>query len=202
MSQINESNTVTKKEALAQASTSSKVRLSTKEIAISGLLLALAFILSNIKLMPLAAGGSIAMISMIFVSLIGYWFGAKVGLIAALAYGFLQLALGGYVIHPVQMLFDYPIAFMCLGFSGLFRNKKHGLAIGFLVGNILKYLCHVFTGVVFFSEAGASLSASLSYSLVYNAYVVPEVIITLILIPILLPVIYRLKITTLDNSQA
>ena len=99
-------------------------KLSTKEISISGLLLALAFVFSNIKIFQMPYGGSVTIISLILVSLIGYLFGTKVGFISALAYGFLQLVLGGYVIHPIQMLFDYPIAFMCLGFSGLFRNKK------------------------------------------------------------------------------
>lgn len=168
--------------------------LTTKELTISGLLIALAFILSNIKLFQLPSGGGISMISMIFISLIGYLFGAKVGLISALTYGILQLILGGYIIHPIQMLFDYPLAFMCLGLSGLLRNKKNGLLIGYLLGCILKFMCHVFTGVVFFSETGASLLSSLLYSLVYNSYVVPEIILTIILIPFFLPIINKLKL--------
>ena len=53
-----------------KSNTNTTVKLQTREITISGLLLALAFILSNIKLFQLASGGSVAMISMIFVSLI------------------------------------------------------------------------------------------------------------------------------------
>ncbi len=169
-------------------------RLGTKEIALSGLLLAIAFICSNIKITQMPMGGSITMISLIFISLIGYLFGAKVGLISALGYGFLQLAFGGYVMHPIQMIFDYPLAFMCLGFSGLFRNKKNGLRNGYILGCLCKYLCHVFTGVVFFSETGASFFSSLTYSLAYNAYVLPEVILTLVLLPVLLPYINKQKV--------
>lgn len=170
--------------------------LSSKELSVSGVLLAIAFVFSNIKLAQMPMGGSVTMLSMIFISLIGYLFGSKIGLISALAYGFLQLSLGGYVMHPVQMIFDYPLAFMCLGFSGLFRNKKQGLRNGYILGCLCKYLCHVFTGVVFFSETGASFISSLLYSLAYNAYILPEVIITVILLPVLLPYINKHKITT------
>ena len=169
--------------------------IGTKEIALSGLLLSVAFICSNIKLAQMPMGGSVTMLSMVFISLIGYLFGVKIGLISALAYGFLQLSFGGYVMHPLQMLFDYPIAFMCLGFSGIFRNKTHGLRNGYMLGCLCKYLCHVFTGVVFFSETGAPLISSITYSLTYNAYILPEVVITVLLIPVLLPYINKHKIT-------
>ena len=176
-------------------------RLSTKEISISALLLALAFIFSNIKIFQMPYGGSITIISLILISVIGYLFGAKVGFIAALTYGFFQLIMGGYVIHPIQLIIDYPLAFMCLGASGLFRNLKHGLLIGYIIGSISKYLCHVFTGVVFFNETGASLKSSLIYSLAYNAYIFPEIILTIILIPFLLPYINKLKRTSIIDSH-
>lgn len=173
----------------------SNTKLSTKEITISGLLLSLALVFSNIKLVQMPSGGSITVISLILVTLVGYLFGAKVGFIASFAYGLLQLIMGGYVIHPIQLLFDYPIAFLCLGLSGIFRNKQNGLIWGYLLGCLAKYFCHVFTGVVFFSEVGATFKSSLIYSLTYNLYIVPEVVITLILIPLILPQINKLKIS-------
>ena len=72
---------------------SKKRNIGTKEIALSGLLLSVAFICSNIKLAQMPMGGSVTMLSMVFISLIGYLFGVKIGLISALAYGFLQLSI-------------------------------------------------------------------------------------------------------------
>jgi thiamine transporter len=176
------------------------ISLTTKELCFSAILLAIAFVFSNIKIASMPLGGSVTMFNLLPIALIGYLFGAKVGLVATLAYGFLQLIAGGYVVHPIQLLLDYPLAYMALGTTGFFRNKKHGLIIGFTVGCILKYLCHVLTGVIFFSESG-NLVSSLVYSLTYNAYIGPEVTVSLILIPILLPKFNKIKNMFITNNM-
>jgi thiamine transporter len=72
-------------------------------------------------------GGSITLFSMLFVVLIGDWYGPAVGIMAGIAYGLLQLIQDPYIISIPQMLCDYIFAFGALGIGGFFRNIKFGL---------------------------------------------------------------------------
>ena len=166
---------------------------STKQLCVSAILIAIAYVISSfIPALSLPQGGSLTFCSMLFISIIGYLYGAKVGLLSALAYGLLQLIIKPSIYHPIQLLLDYPLAFTCLGISGFFTNKKHGLAIGYSIGVIGRYLCHVISGIVFFGEYAQG--NVILYSLVYNlTYILPEMILSLILIPLLSPSIKRAK---------
>ena len=79
--------------------------------------IAAAFVTSDIKLFHLPFGGSITLFSMLFLVLIGYWYGLRAGLMTAIAYGFLQLVSDPYIISIPQMLVDYIFAFGALGLS-------------------------------------------------------------------------------------
>lgn len=108
--------------------------MKTKQITFSAIALALAVVISTvIKLPNLPNGGSITLFSMLVISLVGYWYGPATGLIVAFTYGVLQFILGPYVVHPLQVLLDYPLAFGALGLSGFFYKKKNGLVIGYIV---------------------------------------------------------------------
>ena len=88
----------------------------TKQIVFSAAAIALATVISTvIKLPSLPNGGSVTLFSMLIVCMVGYWYGPATGLIAATAYGILQFIVGPYVIHPAQVLLDYPLAFGALG---------------------------------------------------------------------------------------
>ena len=116
---------------------------------------------------------------MMFITLVGYWYGLSIGLTTAIAYGILQLILDPYILSIPQMLFDYIFAFGALGLSGLFTNKKHGLIIGYLVGVLGRYLFSTLSGCVFFAAyAPEGLNPTL-YSLLYNgAYMGTEAVLT------------------------
>ena len=96
--------------------------------------IALAMVTSYIKVWEMPMGGSVTLLSMLFICLIGYWFGAKYGIITGAAYGLLQFVVDPYVLSIPQVLFDYPFAFGALGLSGFFSNRKYGLQIGYAVG--------------------------------------------------------------------
>ena len=49
--------------------------------------LALAYVTSYIKIFKLPFGGSVTLFSMLFIVLIGYWYGIKVGILTGLVYG-------------------------------------------------------------------------------------------------------------------
>lgn len=175
----------------------------TKQLVFSSASIALAMVLSFVKPFSLPFGGSITFFSMFFISYIGSLYGLKAGLMSGFAYGILQFITGPYIYHPVQVLLDYPLAFGCLGLSGLFyinNSKKLGnkisiikrCTLGFTVGVIGRYLCHVASGYIFFSEYAGDTHPVL-YSFTYNAtYIVPELLLTILIL--LLPPVTKLLI--------
>ena len=58
--------------------------------------------------------------------LIAFAYGPEVGFLAGFAYGILNLLLNPYILHPVQVLFDYPLPFMALGLWGSSRSIPSG----------------------------------------------------------------------------
>ena len=161
----------------------------TRQIAISAMAIALATVISVlIKLPSLPNGGSVTLFSMLVVTLIGYWYGPKVGITAAVTYGIIQFITGPYMLTPVQVVIDYPLAFGALGLSGFFSNSKHGLIKGYLVGVLGRYAFAMVSGLVFYTtyvEAFSENMAAVWAAFLYNlSYIAPEAIMTLILLAI------------------
>ena len=146
--------------------------------------MALAMVTSMIKLVDMPMGGSVTLCSMLFICLIGYLFGARTGLTAAVAYGVLQLVVDPYIISIPQMLTDYLLAFGALGLSGFLSNKKHGLIGGYLLGVLGRYFFAFLSGMIFFGSYAADYNMSAPvYSLVYNgAYLGAEAVVTVIIL--------------------
>ena len=154
-----------------------------KVLAYSGVAIAIAMVLSQVKLFALPQGGTITPFSMLFVVIIGYFFGVRQGILAGLVYGLLQLAFGGWVMHPVQLLLDYPLAFGALGLSGLFANSDHGLIKGLVVGVMGRFFMHFLSGVVFFSAYAPEGWNSVLYSFYYNfSYTGVEAALTIVVL--------------------
>ena len=156
---------------------------STRMMANASLCIALAFILSFIKLYEMPQGGSVTLASMLPVFMFAYAYGVAPGLCVGFAYGLLQFIQGGWFVHPVQFLLDYPLAFAMLGFAGIAKNlpENWGLIPGILLGTLLRFLCAFLTGVFFWGD-GAGEQNVLIYSAVYNGtYLIPETFICLAL---------------------
>ena len=156
----------------------------TKILAFSGMALALGYAASFVKIASLPMGGSTTLLSMLFICLIGFWYGPKVGLMAAVAYGILQFVQTPRIYHPVQPFVDYVLAFGALGLSGFFKDRKNGLLIGYLVAVFARFFFHTLAGMLFFTDysevtiVGGAL-ASAAYNL---TYILPEAIITVVII--------------------
>lgn len=163
-----------------------KSLISTKQLAFCAAAMALAMVTSYLKLFHLPMGGSVTLFSMLFICLIGYWFGLKTGLMAACAYGILQLVVDPYIISIPQMLTDYLFGFGALGLSGIFCNKKHGLIKGYLLGILGRFFFTFLSGMIFFGSYGADYGLSAPvYSFVYNgSYIGAEAVLTLIVLAI------------------
>lgn len=163
----------------------SSARLTAKQLAFCAMAIALGTILSNLKIYEFPFGGSITLLSMLVICLPGYWFGLEAGLITGVAYGVLQLIIDPYVIHPAQLLIDYPLAFGAFGLSGLFADKKNGLLKGYAAGIIGRWIFATLSGWIFFAEYAWEGWGPLPYSLVYNGiYIFSEAAITYIILAI------------------
>lgn len=164
-----------------------KKKLNAKQIAFSAMAITIAVLLSNVKLFQLPMGGSVTLCSMLFITLIGSWFGLGAGLTGAIAYGFLQMIIDPYIISFPQLIVDYVLAFGVLGLSGLFHNKKNGILIGYLVGVAGRFCFSVLSGVIFFGMyAPEEFPSPFAYSAAYNgSYLAVEAGITtaILLIP-------------------
>lgn len=165
-----------------------------KKLTVSAIFIALSTVLSElIPSISLPFGGSITLLSMVPVCLIGIMFGVKWGIFANLAYGCIQLLFGlsnvtyaagiaGVWGALAVLLFDYVIAYGALGLSGAFKNtvknKFLSAVLGVVLACLLRYLCHFITGVTIWREI-ADLWGAVWYSVTYNGtYMIPELITT------------------------
>ncbi len=147
---------------------------------------ALAVVLGLIgKALPLQLpqGGSITL-ETVPIFFVAFWGGWRLGVFTGLIDGILQLFLGAFIVHPIQVLLDYPLPFALIGLSGLLPKYPR---IGILFGSLMCWGSHVISGVVFFSQYAPEGTPVWLYSALYNAsFVGPAALINIILIPLLL----------------
>jgi len=158
----------------------------TRVLTEAALAIALAFVLGLIKVFQMPFGGSISL-EMIPLILLALRQGPVVGVVTGAAYGLLNLAVGPVVVHPVQVLFDYPLAFGALGLAGFFRPTVRGAVIGATVAVLARFVCHFVSGVVFFASYAPEGWNPYVYSGAYNAaYLIPSLVIALVVVVVLL----------------
>ncbi len=163
----------------------SEKKTDVRALTISALMIALATVLGQIRLFEMPQGGSVTLLSILPIVVCGYLLGTRRGIMAGFCVGLLNLIFGPYVIHPVQLLMDYPIAFGALGLSGIVRNSRNGLTKGYIIGLIGRYICAVLSGVIFFGAYAPEGFNAWTWSLWYNlTYLAVEGLITIIIINI------------------
>ena len=156
----------------------------TKKLSFSAMAIALAMVASMLKLWNMPMGGSITLFSMLFVTLIGNWYGLGMGICTAVAYGLLQFAIDPFMVSIPQVVLDYFFAFGALGLSGLFKNQKNGLVIGYVVAVFGRFVFSTISGYIFFPTFMPEFFESpLIYSICYNgAYIGAEAVLTVIVV--------------------
>ncbi|WP_257985836.1 energy-coupled thiamine transporter ThiT [Bacillus sp. M6-12] len=125
-------------------------------------------------------GGSVS-IAMVPIFLIAFRWGIKGGVLTGLLLGMLQMISNPSIYHPVQGFIDYFLAFSVVGVAGVFagqvsnayaddaKTKGMSYAIaGIFAGSLLRFLCHFYTGIVFFGTYAPKGQPVALYSLVYN----------------------------------
>ncbi len=158
-----------------------------RALVYGALSVALAFLLSYLKLFSLPYGGSLTLCSMLPIAAYACAFGPIYGFTAALAYGLLQLVQDFYVIHWAQLILDYILAFSCLGLASLFPGK---LSLGMGVAGLCRMLCSTVSGAVFFASyaAEAGWGNAWAYSLVYNGVTIGADTVLCVLVAMLPPI--------------
>ena len=172
----------------------------TKKITVSALMIALATVLmwvSKLIPAPWMQGGSVTLASMVPVITVGILLGTKWGLFASVAYALLQMMFGFYP-PPTQTFFnfalvvllDYIFAFGVLGLSGLFYKmlgkKYFAIPISAFIVTLLRYICHIFSGILIWGVYAGEGQSVLIYSLLYNgSYMIPEIIISTVVTALL-----------------
>ncbi|MGL4337404.1 MAG: energy-coupled thiamine transporter ThiT [Turicibacter sp.] len=164
------------------------------------MMVALAFVLDYVAGIYSAPfwpfGGSIAL-TLVPLAILGYRHGVVAAVTGGFAMGLLQLLTGAYIMHPVQVLFDYPLPFAMLGLAGLFAkqvNNSNGrelvmyILVSTGIASIGRLIFHVLSGVIFFAEYAPETMSPLVYSTVYN---VPFVFFSWIVSSIVLVVLYK-----------
>ena len=177
--------------------TSRKTRqLWTRFLAEGAIMLALATILSLIKI-DLPLGGGITLVSMLPIILMSHRWGWKKGLLVAVLHSSIQLLLGldnvgyatGFFMAVGVIFLDYIIPYTALGLSGLaekfFGKTDKAVFVGILVTFLIRFACHYITGVWIWAEwakptyLGIATPTPWVYSALYNGwYMIFEIIIT------------------------
>ncbi|MDQ3862669.1 MAG: energy-coupled thiamine transporter ThiT [Actinomycetota bacterium] len=163
----------------------------TRVLTEAALAVALAFVLGFVVLFKMPFGGSVSleMIPLIILALRQGW---KVGILAGAAYGLLDLAIDPYVVHPVQVILDYPLAFGALGLAGLFTPTVRGAILGATVAVLARFVCHFLSGVIFFASYAPEGWNLYLYSAAYNAaYLAPSLVIATVVTVVLLKALER-----------
>ena len=165
---------------------SEKNKMSTKQLVFCAMAMALAFITSYIKLWEMPWGGSITLCSMLFIVLVGNWYGVGTGILVGLAYGVLQFIQEPYVLSFFQVCCDYILAFAALGVAGFFAKSKNGLLKGYIAAGLARGVFHVIGGYLYWMDYmpdNFPQSLKSIYPIAYNySYILPEMIITIVVI--------------------
>lgn len=181
----------------------------------SAIMVALATVLSFVKVYEAPYGGSVTLLSMAPIILLSLRRGVKTGLAAGFVSSLIQLLLGlnnvAWVPTPggivLCVLFDYLVPFTVLGLAGMFRKAKFTknettnmivtAALGTLIVCLLRYACHILSGVVVWYALDlewyaddpthiVNLYGPWLFSAIYNgSFMIPEIIETVIAVPIL-----------------
>lgn len=177
-------------------------KLMTRRMAESAIFVAIATVLSIIKIdVPL--GGGLTVLSMLPIILLSHRWGFKWGTLCAFAYSLIQLLLGldnvsyaakiGLGFVPVIIFLDYIIPYTALGLSSLAEKPlgktRKAVIVGIIATFTFRFLCHYITGVWVWKAwmpeeyMGMPMTSPWLHSLLFNGwYMLAETVIHVIVV--------------------
>ena len=157
-------------------------------------MLALAVVLSFIKVWQMPYGGAVTLLSMLPICIVSIRHGVLWGLGTAFCYSWFQILQGGVFAWGLTpgiliacLLLDYLLAFTVLGLAGALRKfGKGGMIAGVAAVCVLRFGSHFLSGYYLWANFDAFNAFGKTfvdrpglYSLVYNgSYMLPELIFT------------------------
>ena len=163
--------------------------LRTRALTEGAIFVAVAFVLSLIKLYQLPSGGSVTA-AMFPILLYSLRFGLARGLTAGFVFGLMQLLFDGAYAWGWQcMILDYLLAFVPLGLAGIFKGRAWGIFPGTVIGCLGRFFVHYLSGVTIYRiiepthiPGFGTFDNPHLYSLVYNgAYMLLNTLLALVL---------------------
>ncbi len=159
-----------------------------KRLAFCAMAVALAYATSFVQPIKMPYGGSVTLLSMLFIVLVAHWYGPRTGILVGLAYGILQFLQEPYFLSLFQVCCDYLLAFAALGAAGFFRKRKNGLLIGYIVAVLLRGVFHTIGGYLYWMDympENFPQSLRTLYPIIYNySYLLAEGAITVVVLQI------------------
>ena len=131
-----------------------------EKMVLTAMMVALAFVISILmKVIPILRmpnGGS-ASLAMLPIFILAYMLGPVYGIIGGFAYSVVNFFFDGYAFHWASLVFDYFVAFSCLGLCGffkkwVFRGKgwyNYGFFIlGMTLVSTIRFFSHTVAGYI------------------------------------------------------
>lgn len=170
--------------------TQTKNKTNLQRLTVTAVLLALATVLSLIKIWTLPIGGSVTLLSMLPIFLLAMVYGVKWGLLSSFLYAIIQIGvdLAGMMSWGMTaglwvgcLIFDYLLPYGLLGLAGIWRKKGLvGACVGITFALVLRFASHFISGTIFFDIWCPDGWNVVWYSVCYNgSYVLPELILSL-----------------------
>lgn len=170
----------------------------TRIMAECAVMVAMSAVLQMIPFIKLPQGGTVTLASMVPIVFIALRHGVKWGLLTSFVGSLVQMLLGGINPPPTETFFwfamvvllDYVIAYTVLGlapfFAKPFRNQLVGAGVGAFSVTLLRYICHIISGILIWHVYAPEGQPVWLYSISYNgSYMIPEMIITVIVVVLL-----------------
>ena len=167
--------------------------MKTKDLVSMAMYIALFAVLEKMMmtfpLFKMASGGRLSL-SVIPLIIASYHLGVgKAGLIALISVGIKGVMKPFYIVHPLQFLFDYPVAYMVYALSVKAKDVKLNgmtLPMGVILTNFLRFMSHNLAGWFFFAEGYPNnvFAGVMAYNL---TYMLPTLIISFIVVMLVKP---------------
>jgi len=168
--------------------------MKTKKITECAIMIALATVLHMVAIFHLPQGGAVTLASMAPIILISHRHGTRWGVLAAVTFSIVNMAIGFYPPPAgdvgsfiLVVLLDYVLAFGVYGLASAirrwFKNMTLGLAFSTIIVCALRFLCHFASGIVIWASYAPEGQNVAIYSLLYNgSYMLCEAIITTVVV--------------------
>lgn len=177
----------------------------TNKIVFTALMVSAAFTIAVVmKLIPFtkigASGGSLSL-AMLPIFIVGFTLGTKYGILAGVVYAIINFFFDGYGYHWASIIFDYLLAFGCLGICGLFKNialkdekpiNYIFFSIGIIIPCICRFIMHTIAGTL-------AWETPLIASAIYNApYVFLSMVLCIVVGILIFPYLRKIKMKYSD----